>query len=176
VLDAPLGDEPCPVAPGLWAAEVSGEAQAVRRVARIVDDAAESVPREVLPAVRAHLERAVASPGTVEAALLDRLADLVEQVPMEFDRLVVDSAPTGHMPASRARSRTWSHHGSRVSCVRGCAPGEAGLLAAGRAAQHEVLEAVRARVGAALEIPLLADGPTGPAALSRVAAVLGDLR
>jgi arsenite-transporting ATPase len=97
VLGVELGEEPRPVREGLWAAEVSGEAQARRRVAAILADAADAVPREVLPAVRAHLQRAVESPGTVEAALLDRLGELVEQVPDTFDRLVVDSAPTGHM-------------------------------------------------------------------------------
>jgi arsenite-transporting ATPase len=55
-------------------------------------------------------------------------------------------------------------------------PGEAGLLAATRAAQAEVLDAVRVRVGATVEIPLLPDGPTGTAALTHLAAVLGDVR
>jgi arsenite-transporting ATPase len=97
VLGAALGEEPAEVAPGLWAAEVSGEAQARRRVAEITEDAESALPREVLPAVRRHLARAVDSPGTVEAALLDRLTALVEQVGSDWDRLVVDSAPTGHM-------------------------------------------------------------------------------
>lgn len=97
VLAADLADEPRRVGENLWAAEVSGQAQARRRIAGILDDAAGAVPREVLPAVRAHLERAVESPGTLESALLERLGELVEQVPVTFDRLVVDSAPTGHM-------------------------------------------------------------------------------
>jgi len=258
VLDTRLGDDPRPVASGLWAAEVSGEAQAERRVAQIVDDAAESVPREVLPAVRAHLERAVASPGTVEAALLDRLADLVEQVPAAYDRLVVDSAPTGHMlrlltlpdlvtpwieglARSRERARdadrmfagmlghraddpdpllarlharrdrmaglrgrlrsdaavhlvvvperlVWTETERAIDALveagiplatavvnRVVPANEAGLLAATRASQDEVLAAVRARVGDGVEIPLLADGPTGSAALTRLAAALEDV-
>ena len=259
VLDVALGDAPRAVAPGLWAAEVSGEAQARRRVARIVADAAESVPREVLPAVRAHLERAVTSPGTVEAALLDRLAELVAQVPGEFDRLVVDSAPTGHMlrlltlpdlvapwieglarsreqardadrmfagmlghraddpdpllerlharrdrmAALRARLRAdaavhlvvvperlvWAETQRALAALdeagiplgtavvnRVVPAGETGLLAVSRAAQDEVLAAVRARVGTAVEIPLVADGPTGTEALTRLAADLEGIR
>lgn len=97
VLGTALGDAPCEVDDGLWAAEVSGEAQARRRVAAILDDAADAVPADVLPAVRAHLQRAVDSPGTVESALLDRLGELVDEVPERYDRLVVDAAPTGHM-------------------------------------------------------------------------------
>ncbi|OLT47069.1 arsenic-transporting ATPase [Saccharomonospora sp. CUA-673] len=97
VLDVPLSDEPRPVADGLLAAEISGERQAGRRVAEVLEDARHAVPREVLPAVERHLRRAVDSPGTVESALLDRLTDLVEGTGGDWDLLVVDSAPTGHM-------------------------------------------------------------------------------
>lgn len=251
VLAADLDDSPRAVAPGLWAAEISGEAQARRRVEQIVADAADAVPREVLPAVRAHLARAVDSPGTVEAALLDRLTELVDRVPADFDRLVVDSAPTGHMlrlltlpelvtpwieglARQRVRSRDTDRmfagmlgHGeeapdpllARLHARRdrmaglharlrsdavvhlvvvpervvwaetlraldvlddagitvGAAvanrvvpAGETGLLAARRAAQTEVLDAVRARLGRTVEIPLLPEGPTGLDALGAV--------
>ncbi|WP_019816413.1 ArsA family ATPase [Saccharomonospora saliphila] len=97
VLGTGLSDEPVPVAPRLWAAEISGEDQARRRVAEVAEDARHAVPREVLPAVERHLARAADSPGTVESALLDRLTELVGQVGTEWDGLVVDSAPTGHM-------------------------------------------------------------------------------
>lgn len=96
-LQVELGDRPREVADGLWAAEVSGEDKAGQRIERIVTDAEAALPREIMPAVRRHLERAASSPGTVEAALLDRVNDLVEEVPSRWDRLVVDSAPTGHM-------------------------------------------------------------------------------
>ncbi|WP_007025117.1 ArsA family ATPase [Saccharomonospora iraqiensis] len=97
VLEVPLSERPTRVAGHLWAVEVSGEAQARRRVAEVAEDARHVVPREVLPAVERHLARATDSPGTVESALLDRLTDLVGQVGTDWDTLVVDSAPTGHM-------------------------------------------------------------------------------
>lgn len=251
VLGTGLGEEPKVVAPLLWAAEASGEAQVGRRVARIAEDAAAAVPREVLPAVRSHLARAAQSPGTVEAALLDRLTELVEQVPAVFDRLVVDSAPTGHMlrlltlpelttpwieglARQRARARgtdrmfagllggsaaepdpllarlherrdrmavlrerlrndagvhlvvvpepvVWAETARALDTLddagipvgaavvnRVVPAGETGLLATRRAGQREVLDAVRARLGAAVEIPLLAAGPVGVDALGRV--------
>nr|WP_232376711.1 ArsA family ATPase [Amycolatopsis aidingensis] len=94
-LATPLGERPRQVADRLWAAEVSGEAQAGKRLEEITRDAERTLPREVLPAVRTHLRRAVGSPGTVESALLDRLIELTESA--EWELLVVDSAPTGHM-------------------------------------------------------------------------------
>ncbi len=257
VLAADLGEDPREVVPGLWAAEISGEAQARRRVEQIVADAADAVPREVLPAVRAHLARAVDSPGTVEAALLDRLTELVERVPGEFDRLVVDSAPTGHMlrlltlpelvtpwieglARQRLRSRdadrmfagmlgrgeeapdpllarlharrdrmaglharlradavvnlvlvpervVWAETLRALDVLDGAGitvgaavvnrvvpVGETGLLAARRAEQTAVLHAVRERLGAAVQIPLLPEGPTGPHALGEVIDRLAD--
>ncbi|KMS83514.1 ArsA family ATPase [Prauserella rugosa] len=97
VLDTSLSEEPRAVADDLLAAEISGENQAERRVAEVLEDARHAVPREVLPAVERHLRRAVDSPGTVESALLDRLTGLVERTGRDWDLLVVDSAPTGHM-------------------------------------------------------------------------------
>ncbi|WP_300013133.1 TRC40/GET3/ArsA family transport-energizing ATPase [Pseudonocardia sp.] len=257
VLGTGLGEEPREVVPGLWAAEISGRGQARRRVEQIVADAADAVPREVLPAVRAHLERAVDSPGTVEAALLDRLTELVERVPADFDRLVVDSAPTGHMlrlltlpelvtpwieglAGQRRRSRdtdrmfagmlgrgeetpdpllarlharrdrmaalhrrlrtdaevnlvvvpervVWAETVRALDVLGGAGiaagaavvnrvvpAGETGLLGARRVAQTEVLDAVRARFGATVEVPLLPEGPTGPDALGTVIDILVD--
>ncbi|WP_253853251.1 ArsA family ATPase [Prauserella alba] len=97
VLGEALSDEPRPVGESLLAAEISGERQASNRVAEVLEDARHAVPREVLPAVERHLRRAVDSPGTVESALLDRLTDLVERTGQDWDLLIVDSAPTGHM-------------------------------------------------------------------------------
>ncbi|NIJ13239.1 arsenite-transporting ATPase [Saccharomonospora amisosensis] len=96
-LATPVSDEPTEVAAGLWAAEISGERQAQRRVAEIAEDARHAVPLEVLPAVERHLARAAEAPGTLESALLDRLTELVEGLGDRWDRVVVDSAPTGHM-------------------------------------------------------------------------------
>ncbi|MEY9212641.1 arsenite-transporting ATPase [Thermobifida halotolerans] len=96
-LGARLGDRPRKAAENLWAVEPDAEQTVRRRIAEVADDARAAVPREVMPAVHRHLEHAAASPGMVESALNDRLVDYLEQVPGRWDRLVVDSAPTGHL-------------------------------------------------------------------------------
>ncbi len=96
-LAVPLGDSPTDLGGGLWACEIDGESAARRRVRQVTAEAENAVPREVMPAVERHLERAAASPGTVESALMDRVADVLDEVPGRWDRVVVDSAPTGHM-------------------------------------------------------------------------------
>ena len=96
-LETGLGDEPVQVAPGLWAAEPDADTAVRRRVAQVVEDAHRAVPREVMPAVRRHLEQAGSSPGMAESALADLLVDRMEEVGDTWDALVVDSAPTGHL-------------------------------------------------------------------------------
>lgn len=98
LLDAPIGPEPVPVPPhgDLEAVELDPEREAERYVERIRREAERVVSREVLPAVERHLALALHAPGTVEAALLDRLIDVLGWCPERYDRIVVDTAPTGH--------------------------------------------------------------------------------
>jgi arsenite-transporting ATPase len=78
--------------------EIDAEQVARRHVERIAEEAEDVVPRDVLPALRRHLDAALASPGTQESALLDRLSDVLVEATQgdEWDQVVVDTAPTGH--------------------------------------------------------------------------------
>ncbi|MDP8972354.1 MAG: ArsA family ATPase [Actinomycetota bacterium] len=96
VLGAKLSREPTQIEENLWGVEIDAAADAAAYVERIKDDARESVSPEVLPAVRQHLELAKSSPGTEESALFDRFVDLIALSPGEYDRIVFDTAPTGH--------------------------------------------------------------------------------
>ena len=98
LLGLDLGPEPAAVqaAPGLDALELDAEHEATRHVRRVLQDARAVVSREVLPAVERHLELALHSPGTLEAATLDRLVEVLRWCPERYDRVVVDTAPTGH--------------------------------------------------------------------------------
>lgn len=148
-LATPLSGTPREVAPRLWAAELSGEDQARRRVAEITEDARHAVPVEVLPAVERHLRRAAESPGTVESALLERLTELVEQVGTDWDRLVVDSAPTGHMVrllSLPALLTPWIEGLARQrERARGADRLLAGMVGGERDAPDPLLERLRAR-------------------------------
>lgn len=149
VLGTRLDDRPRALPCGLWAAELSGEAQARRRIAQIEQDAADALPRAVLPAVRAQLAHSILSPGTVESALLDRLTELVEQVPQTWDRLVVDSAPTGHMLRLLSLPdllRPWIEGLARQrDRARGVDRMTAGLLGGSRDEPDPLLERLHAR-------------------------------
>lgn len=96
-LETDLDDRPAEITPHLWVAEPDADAALHRRVKQVTDDAYAAVPREIMPAVQRHLERAAAGPGMTESALADLLIDYMSEVPTTWDRLVVDSAPTGHL-------------------------------------------------------------------------------
>jgi arsenite-transporting ATPase len=96
LLGAKLSGEPTRAGDNLWAVEVDAAADAAAYVERIKKDARGSVSREVLSTVDKHLELAKSSPGTEESALFDRFVDLISLCPSEYDRIVFDTAPTGH--------------------------------------------------------------------------------
>lgn len=96
LLGAKLTGEPAQTDENLWAVEVDAEADAEAYVERIKTDARDSVSPEVLPTVDKHLELAKSSPGTEESALFDRFVDLISLHPESYDRIVFDTAPTGH--------------------------------------------------------------------------------
>ncbi len=96
ILGAKLSGEPQQVEEKLWAVEIDAARDAEEYVEKIKADARESVSTEVLPTVEQHLELAKNSPGTEESALFDRFVDLISLCPAEYDRVVFDTAPTGH--------------------------------------------------------------------------------
>lgn len=96
VLDVRLGHDATEVTGRLLAIELDEVAAADAYVDRVREQARAALPREVLATVDRHLDLARHSPGTLEAAVFDRLIDLVDRCPDDYDRVVVDTAPTGH--------------------------------------------------------------------------------
>jgi arsenite/tail-anchored protein-transporting ATPase len=96
LLRAELGDAPTEVAPRLWAVEIDAAATARAHVERVRADARRLVGPEIRATVDRHLDLAMQGAGTLESALLDRLAELLVEHAGRYDRVVVDTAPTGH--------------------------------------------------------------------------------
>ena len=97
LLGARLGDEPVRIAERLDAVEIDAQRVAVSYVESVRRDLHRVVAREVQPAVDRHLDLAREGAGTLDSALLDRLTDLIALQPSVYDRIVIDTAPTGHM-------------------------------------------------------------------------------
>ncbi|MBB4931506.1 arsenite-transporting ATPase [Lipingzhangella halophila] len=150
----PLEDSPRQLSENLWAAEPDAEAAVQRRVKQVTEDAESALPREIMPAVRRHLAHATATPGMGESALADLLIDAMDRVPGEWDRLIVDSAPTGHllrMINLPALLTPWVEglvrQRERVASADSLVAGMVGSQERDPAEQDPLLEKLRARRG-----------------------------
>jgi arsenite-transporting ATPase len=96
ILGVPLGDEASEVLPGLHALEIDPEAEAERYIADVKKRVRQVASPRILDEVEREIDLARSSPGAEEAALLDRFAELVRTAGSGYDRVVFDTAPTGH--------------------------------------------------------------------------------
>ena len=96
ILGTQLTGEPRHVEGNLWGVEIDAAKDAAEYIEKIKVDAKKTVSIEVQPTVEQHLDLAKNSPGTEESALFDRFVDLIALSPGEYDRIVFDTAPTGH--------------------------------------------------------------------------------
>lgn len=91
-----IGDRITALSPDLWGLEIDPEAEAKRHI----DTVTATMKQYAAPTLHAELDRqmhlARQSPGTVEAALLERVAGLILDSEADYDLLIFDTAPTGH--------------------------------------------------------------------------------
>jgi arsenite/tail-anchored protein-transporting ATPase len=96
IFETPIGPEGREVARGLRAVEIDPDAA----VARYVDEAKERLSALFAPGVvkaaARQIELAATMPGAAEAALFDRIAEILMRPAGERDLVVFDTAPTGH--------------------------------------------------------------------------------
>ena len=96
ILGVALGGEISEVLPGLHALEIDPEAEADRYIADVKGRVRQVASPRILEEVEREIDLARTSPGAEEAALLDRFADLMRLAGEAYDRVVFDTAPTGH--------------------------------------------------------------------------------
>jgi len=96
VLETPLGPDAREVAGALWAIEVDPDEEADRYVADVKARIRDSTPPRLWGEVERQIDLARVSPGAREAALFDRVARILDGEAQDFDRVVFDTAPTGH--------------------------------------------------------------------------------
>lgn len=96
VLDHPLGPEPREVLPGLDAMEIDPGEETERYIQDVKDRVREVTSPRLLDEVERQIDVARVSPGAEEAALFDRFARLMDRAGRDYDRVIFDTAPTGH--------------------------------------------------------------------------------
>ena len=96
ILEAELGPEPTPVVDGLDALEIDPRQEADAYIADVKERIREVASPRMLKEVEREVDVARVSPGAEEAALFDRFARLMPLAGGTYDRVIFDTAPTGH--------------------------------------------------------------------------------
>jgi arsenite-transporting ATPase len=96
VFDMQVGNQETSLGPNLSGLEIDPEAEAESHIATVKMSMKSLVAPKMYAEIDRQLEFARHSPGTMEAALLERMADLMAESKSRFDLLIFDTAPSGH--------------------------------------------------------------------------------
>ncbi len=80
----------------LWGMEVDPDRESKRYIEGVKDNLQGLVKSKMVEEVHRQIDMASASPGADEAALFDRLISIILEEADEFDKIIFDTAPTGH--------------------------------------------------------------------------------
>ena len=91
-----IGDRPTRLAENLQGLEIDPDATTDRHLADVGRTLKRLMPGSLAGEVDKHMDLSRRSPGTHEAAVLERITELVEEGMREHDLVVFDTAPSGH--------------------------------------------------------------------------------
>ena len=91
-----IGDRPTHLAENLQGLEIDPDATTDRHLADVGRTLKRLMPGSLAGEVDKHMDLSRRSPGTHEAAVLERITELVEEGMREHDLVVFDTAPSGH--------------------------------------------------------------------------------
>ena len=104
--ERPVGDRPVPLAPGLDGLEIDPARTTDEHLHAVGHTLRRLMPEHLSREVDKHLDLARDAPGTHEAAVLERIAEVLEDA--EHDLVVFDTAPSGHTARLMALPETMS--------------------------------------------------------------------
>lgn len=96
IFGRPIGGKPVEVAERLVALEIDPQLETERYIAGVKNNIKGVVHSSMMEEVHRQLDTAKASPGADEAALFDKLITIILEERRGFDKIVFDTAPTGH--------------------------------------------------------------------------------
>ncbi|ANU16042.1 arsenic-transporting ATPase [Planococcus maritimus] len=91
-----IGGRTKEIADNLYALEIDPEIETDKYIKGVKNNIRGTVHTSMMEEVNRQLDTAKASPGADEAALFDKLIHIILEERQHFDKLVFDTAPTGH--------------------------------------------------------------------------------
>lgn len=96
IFNTKIGGKTKKVAENLYAIEIDPELETENYIKSVKENIKGVVKSAMMEEVHRQLDTAKASPGADEAALFDRLISIILEERTQFDKLIFDTAPTGH--------------------------------------------------------------------------------
>ncbi|PAV28810.1 arsenic-transporting ATPase [Virgibacillus profundi] len=96
IFNQSIGGKTTKVADNLFALEIDPEIETNKYIKGVKENIKGIVHSGMMEEVHRQLDTAKASPGADEAALFDKLISIILEESENFDKLIFDTAPTGH--------------------------------------------------------------------------------
>ncbi|MBT8147940.1 MAG: ArsA family ATPase [Gammaproteobacteria bacterium] len=96
LFDRKIGPQPVKLSPGLDGIELDPELTVNQHLEEVTSALHRLMPVQLRNEVDKHMELSRDAPGMQEAAILEKIAEVVEQGVKEYDLIVFDTAPSGH--------------------------------------------------------------------------------
>lgn len=96
IFETKIGDKATSLNSNLSGLEIDPDVEADRYIATVKSNMRDLVHPEMFSVVERQMSLARQAPGSLEAALLERMASLLTETREPYDILIFDTAPTGH--------------------------------------------------------------------------------
>ena len=96
IFETQINDTITNLLPNLDAIEISGEKESKKYMDSVRVSLKQIVSPIIVQEINKQIDAASISPGTEEAALFDKMIEIIIEKNDEYDRIIFDTAPTGH--------------------------------------------------------------------------------
>ncbi len=96
IFQTTIGSEIKKIKNNLYALEINPEEESTKYIERIKSNIKKSVSPVIVSEIEKQLDAASVSPGSEESAIFDKLVWIINEHGNKFDKIVFDTAPTGH--------------------------------------------------------------------------------
>lgn len=96
IFHQPLGHRKIEISRNLWCLEINADKESVKYIATVKENLKGLVKAKMIDEVNRQIDLASTAPGADEAALFDRVISIILEENDSFDKIIFDTAPTGH--------------------------------------------------------------------------------
>lgn len=96
IFETTIGSEMKQLTNNLYGLEIDPEQESMRYIQKIKSNMSKTVSPVIVSEIEKQLDAASVSPGSEESAIFDKLVEIINTYGSEFEKIVFDTAPTGH--------------------------------------------------------------------------------